>query len=459
MALKNNQRAARQSPPRSLFCAVLCAAVLCNDVTTGCAQVSPVEIVNPELKAVEAKYFPQLKAINRAIAATKFPFPFVLSRYVGLDPSQQAEADSRGVEFVRFHDRMVLKITGNYNAAYNAGLLTRNERASRTFKDVVVPILRLVTREIPADVTCDAIGFEISYHARRSKKSSDYEGKEILVVVFDKPDALGFFEAVGDSAQQEILNRSEIYVNGEEFGLALGAREPLNLEALGKAVSEQPAPARSAASSSAGTRPLIPREPLPSSRMPGIRASAGATAALSGPTLPSGTDRPETQAAPSTAATQADAERLQAKYQSQLDALANGGVAKREFVDYAPPSFVVFRNQIVLQLTLRNPLHFEKETSSIYKRAAQSFDLFLALQLKALLEKIPADAQIHGLDITLLNQLVAKSGTSSEALEFILPLKPLREFTEAEITNQELINQSIVLVNGVRIALNLQQVE
>jgi len=30
---------------------------------------------------------------------------------------------------------------------------------------------------------------------------------------------------------------------------------------------------------------------------------------------------------------------------------------------------------------------------------------------------------------------------------------------DAEITNQDLINQSVVLVNGVRIALNLQTVE
>jgi hypothetical protein len=38
-------------------------------------------------------------------------------------------------------------------------------------------------------------------------------------------------------------------------------------------------------------------------------------------------------------------------------------------------------------------------------------------------------------------------------------VKPLRQFADAEITNQDLINQSAVLVNGIRIALNLQQVE
>jgi FtsZ-interacting cell division protein YlmF len=41
----------------------------------------------------------------------------------------------------------------------------------------------------------------------------------------------------------------------------------------------------------------------------------------------------------------------------------------------------------------------------------------------------------------------------------VFSLQLLRQFTEAQVTNQELINRSIVLVNGVRIALNLQQVE
>jgi hypothetical protein len=44
----------------------------------------------------------QLKNLNQSIAMTKLPFPFYLSRFVGLDPAQQAEADSRGLEFVRF---------------------------------------------------------------------------------------------------------------------------------------------------------------------------------------------------------------------------------------------------------------------------------------------------------------------------------------------------------------------
>ncbi|MEJ2009221.1 MAG: hypothetical protein P8Z30_13880 [Acidobacteriota bacterium] len=158
-------------------------------------------------------------------------------------------------------------------------------------------------------------------------------------------------------------------------------------------------------------------------------------------------------------ATQADVQRLQTRYEAQLDALGKEGVAKMHFVAYAPPSFVIFHNRLYLEITLRNPRMFDPQAGSIYKRTAQSFDLFLALQLKAVLAQVPSDPSLAGLDITVLDELNSKPKASSEAAEFICPLGPLRQFADAGITNQDLIDQSVVLVNGVRIALNLQQDE
>jgi hypothetical protein len=155
----------------------------------------------------------------------------------------------------------------------------------------------------------------------------------------------------------------------------------------------------------------------------------------------------------------ADVDRMQAQFQAQLDALASAGQAQFHFVDYAPPSFVLYRGQIMLQMTLQNALHFAPDSGSIYKRAAQSFDLFLALQLKDLLDKVPAEASFGGYDITVVNQLGSDPHASSEAIEFICPRLALREFVDADITNQQLIDESVVLVNGVRIALNLQLAE
>jgi hypothetical protein len=422
------------------------------------AQVSPSEILNPDLKALEESHFQQLKALNQSIAKAKFPFPFYLSRFVGLDPAQQAEADSRGLEFVRFEDRVILKVTGNYNAAYDTARLTQNERAASTFRTVVLPILEQLTAVLPEDLACDGIGFEISHHARTRERSYDYEGKEILVVVLARDDAWALARTSTDSARQEILNRSKVYVSGTDFGLSLTERDPLNVQALSRSVPAKPDATSTARSSAlvAGSSLLKSNRSLSSvSPVVPTRAADPASASANAVLPPPKAVDPPTSPPPAPA----DAERLNEKHQTQLTALAKEGATKFHFVDYAPPTFVVFRDQIALQMTLRNSLQFGPVKGSIYKRAAQSFDLFLAPQLKDLSDRISPDIEFQLLDFSVLNKLSPAAKGPSEAIEFICPRTALKQFVNAEITNQQLLDQSVVLVNGMRIALNLQLVE
>jgi len=64
-------------------------------------------------------------------------------------------------------------------------------------------------------------------------------------------------------------------------------------------------------------------------------------------------------------------------------------------------------------------------------------------------------------DFAVVNPLASAPGAKerSEAIEFVFPKTFARQFTNSEITNQALIDKSQVLINGVRIALNLQLVE
>jgi len=422
------------------------------------AQVSPAEILNPDLKALEETYFPELKALNQSIAKTKFPFSFYLSRYVGLDPAQQAESDSRGLEFVRFQDRVILKITGNYNAAYDAARLTQNERAANTFRAVVLPVLNLVTATMPQDLSCDGFGFEISHHTRARDRSYDYEGKENLVVVLDRDDAWALSRASADPERQEILNRSKVFISGKDFGLSLTERDPLNVEALPRSVPAKPdATSTARSSTAAGHSSLLKLNHPVSPVSPAVAVPADPAPANANPVvpLPKAVDPPPASPPPAPA----DAERLNEKYQAQLAALAKEGATKFHFVDYAPPTFMVFRDQIALQMTLRNSIQFVPVKGSIYKRAAQSFDLFLAPLLKDLSDRISPDIKFQFFDFSVLNKLAPGAKGASEAIEFICPRAALKQFVNAEITNQQLLDQSIILVNGVRIALNLQLVE
>jgi hypothetical protein len=442
---------------RTLFLAIALATSF--SAPRSSAQVSPSEILNPDLKALEETYFQQLKTLNQSIATTKFPFPFYLSRFVGLDPAQQAEADSRGLEFVRFQDRVILKVTGNYNAAYDTARLTQNERAASTFRTLVLPILDQLTAALPEDLACDGIGFEISHHARTRERSYDYEGKEILVVVLDRNDAWALSSATTDSARQDILNRNKIYVSGADFGLSLTERDPLNVQALPRSI-----PAKLDTTSTARSSTLVARSPLLKSNQSAPTVSSPALVAPADPALTSANPAslvPMAADPPPTAPhfTPVDADRLNEKYQAQLASMAKEGAAKFHFLDYAPPTFMIFRDQIALQMTLRNSIQFGPGKGSIYKRAAQSFDLFLAPQLKDLSDRISPELDFQLFDFSVLNKLSLGAKGTSEAIEFICPRTALKQFVNAEITNQQLLDQSVILVNGVRIALNLQLVE
>ena len=247
---------------------------------------------------------------------------------------------------------------------------------------MIAPILSLVTKYIPADVACDGIGFEIAYHVLTASQNFNYEGNEILVVVFSPSDAFAFAGPANDSARQEILNRSQIYLDGKPFGLALSQQNPFDLEAIGKSVPAEKARAASAkakrADSSADSNLVNPKF-IPPRDQSTVQPSGTSPAAPAprGGHYGHATDLPaataidaNNSAAPATAA---DAERLQSQFQAQLDALASVGQAKFHFVDYAPPSLVLYRDQVVLQMTLRNTLHFAADSGSIYKRAAQKF--------------------------------------------------------------------------------------
>jgi len=438
--------------------ALLGALLICNAAFC-LAQVSPSEVRSPQLKALERTYFEELKALNHDIQSLKFEFPLVISRFVGLDPQEQRGTDTRGLEFVRFHDRTVLKVSGNYNAAFSSDKLSQNQRAGRVLSDVIEPILQILPKYFAEKSDFDAIGFEIVYHVRRSSKRYEYEGKEILALVFRRADAFRFLMLPEEAQRQEILNNSEIFVDGKEFGLVLGGRDPLTVSPMEKTVSLSHDQSRNASSPETSDRavhranePLHLPEVHNSDMQLGVRLPEPPVVAGHSPL-----NAPEQKTNQGPA--QAELDAIQTKYQAQLSALAKEGEARFHFVNYAPPSFISFRGQMYLQLTLRNPTPFDKDQTSIYRRSARTFDLFLAPILKDILSKVPSTQEIAGLDVTVLTRFAQASSSSSEAIEFVCPYPALEQFIAYQITNQDLINQSVVLLNGVRIALNLQQVE
>ena len=81
--------------------------------------------------------------------------------------------------------------------------------------------------------------------------------------------------------------------------------------------------------------------------------------------------------------------------------------------------------------------------------------------MKDILDLLPGDMPVDYHDFSVVNTLTSSSGGKerSEAIEFLLPKGLARKFANSDVTNQDLLDKGQVLVNGVRIALNLQAAE
>uniref|UniRef100_E6PZZ9 Uncharacterized protein n=1 Tax=mine drainage metagenome TaxID=410659 RepID=E6PZZ9_9ZZZZ len=107
---------------------------------------------------------------------------------------------------------------------------------------------------------------------------------------------------------------------------------------------------------------------------------------------------------------------------------------------------------------MRNPLVYSQNTTSIYKRSAQGFDLVIAPELKSLLGEVPSGANFSLFHFTLIGD-DGSGKANAETIDYFCPLDSVRSLVANKITSQDLVDQSTILVNSVRIRINLQLVE
>ena len=83
----------------------------------------------------------------------------------------------------------MLKITGNYFAAYSAELMKPEERARQTYQDVILPLLRAAVPALEKADAPQAFAFEISHHVRKKVLGVSSEGTENVVLILPKASA------------------------------------------------------------------------------------------------------------------------------------------------------------------------------------------------------------------------------------------------------------------------------
>ena len=84
----------------------------------------PQEIRDPKMRELQQKYQAELKLIAQTALLHSYPYHFYFSRTLDLAEKDQPRNDQRAIQFDRYRDQVVLKITGNYFAAYSTSLRT-----------------------------------------------------------------------------------------------------------------------------------------------------------------------------------------------------------------------------------------------------------------------------------------------------------------------------------------------
>ena len=411
---------------------------------TALAQVvSPVEIKDPALRALQQQYMDDLRLAGQDILATQFDYPFYLSRKLDLDQAQQLRADQHSIRFDSYNGKTVVAITGNYYAAYSAEKINPEQRARSTFLNVVMPLLQAAVPRFQSNQHVQGYAVEISHHIMGKAMGVSMERPENLMVFLPQGAALRLLASKDKDTQQAALMQGQTFLNAQPITIWLTGAGPqlaANAPAADNSTDGQSAPAQAGveivpAGNSSGPlpgAPSTPLSPLKPKEPPALPGRDTSTQALSS---------------------------LQISNQQLVDQIVKELESQAHFVSYAPPKFIAFRQGIYLELSLNTVLP-ESAAGSRYKLAAMAFDDHIAHLLRAVLAYFKDEPQFDGIGFSTTIHLSVKSAASgSEAVEFFFPFTTLRCYDRYDCTGQQSIDAGTVLIDGERVSLDLQIAE
>jgi hypothetical protein len=395
------------------------------------------KIKDAQAQLLQQQYISQLRELASEAAAVHFPYPFYFSEVLDIDEQRQKKLAQGSIHFERFNGQMVLEITGNYYASYSAAQLNGNQRARRTYDDVVLPLLKLAVAHIDRKAPIDAYAFEIAHHVRTKVLKVDTEGPENLTLIIPRAIAERLAGAKDQETVQAALLESAVYLNSEPLTLWLsGDDAPADVKDHYLARTK-PAAGRGADTDTDPPEPgtLVSSRLIPESELAKqVREYRSQSHEVS----------PEKLG------------QLQAANQPAVERLLLELKEQAHFVEYAPPAFIAFHDGAYLQLNLNTQLE-RPAGSSQYRIAALAFDTHVSHLLRLVSKYFLDHPQFEGIDFSTTVHQPAESG--AESVEFVVPFSALHCYAKYDCTGQELISRSIILINGERVTLDLQRAE
>lgn len=429
--------------------------------------VAPVEIADPVLRSMQQRSMPQLKQVATNITAHRFDHDFYCTRKLDVDESKQRQSDQHSIRFEHYEGGTVLAISGSYYGAYPEAHFSREERARRTFYSVVLPLAKASVPAFQSDETIQGFAFEVSHHVIGKAMGMSMERPENMMVYLPRAAAIKLVSAGvgadGRATQQAALLDSEVFLNASPLSLWLsdeGAPSRVEVENLRPATLNPAVETTVAKQPPEKTFPEAPMPPtavstsVPPSEPITLAAKISAPAEIHEAAAPLPTVHLRDTSPANLAALQAANQGISDRLVRELDKQAH-------FVAFAPPTFITFRQQIYLELSV-STLLAEGPGTSRYKLAALAFDDHISPLIRRVLLYYQDHHEFDGISFsTTVHTRSKTAGAHGEAIsiEFFFPLSASRSYEAYDVTGQQLLNSGIVLINGERVQLDLQQAE
>lgn len=400
------------------------------------------KIKDPASRILQKQYIAQLQQISSDAATLHFPYPFYFSQTLDIDEPQQKQLPQGSIHFDRFNGQTVVQVTGNYYISYSAQMVNGNQRARKSYEDVILPLLKIAVARMDRSAPFEAYAFEIAHHVRSKALKLSTEGPENLMILFPRAVAERLVGAKDVETQQGALLESAVFLNGEPLTLWLSG-EDAPADVRDHYLARHESKSSSSASESKPTLVAEPSEPgtlvnskyIPESELLNtIRSRKNAPHDVSPVAL----------------------EKLKTAYDATLQRLTPELKPQAHFVDYAPPEFIAFRDGAYLQLNMTTELD-QPAGSSQYRIAALAFDTHISHLLRPVSKYFHENPQFDGVDFSTTVHQAGQPG--GQSVEFVVPFTALVCYEKYDCTGQELINRSIVLINGERVQLDLQRAE
>jgi hypothetical protein len=451
---------------------ILCLCIVLVGVAQSAAAqaLTPAEIKNPQMRALQERHFTQLQAVAAEIQGHVFPYPFYFSRVLDLEMAQQERADQRSFRFDIYGGMTVVELTANYFGSYSAELVTKSHRAARTFNDVMLPVMQIAVNGLRDNPDVEGFAMEISHRIRGKAMGMTVEKPENLVLVLSKQAAVKLVEAKTENDRQAAILEGQFFFNGEPFLLYLSDQAATE-------AAKQLDKGTDAAGTGKDTKAAksVAVAPVASVRTP-PRVAAPAPAA------PPRDTSPEALA------------KIQAEYEKILGVIVKEVDPQAHFVSYAPPAMVPFRKNAYVEFSVNTTLA-ASAAGSRYKMAALAFDDHIVRLVRPMMAYFKGDLDFDGVafsttihqpdraEITSQQKTPATKAApdkqaakpepvtdahsdshfgdmqGSEAVEFFFPVEALRCYETYDCTGQQLLDQGAVLINGERVSLDLQIAE